>query len=481
MKIIRLRTENFKKIVLVDITPDGNVIKLTGPNGSGKTSVLDSFVVAMAWKHNQCPKPVREGEKEASVHIDLGDYVVDRVFTDTDKQPPVVVRAKSNGVVGKSIRSPQDLLDRLLGDLTFDPLAFARMKPAEQYEELRRIVKLGPELDEFDKLNEKAYAERTGLNRMAKDAEAEARSIDVSDDLPAERVNVAQLAEEMEAAGKHNTDIEKRKIGRAAHEEKIKSLNDKAAEMRERLPAALTEVWNRRDATVKELEERIARVRNDAMNEAERVRAQFEKGIDQCVSESLVISGKLAGAPPIPEPRDVFGIKESIANANYVNAGIDARERREQKEREAGTWKRKAQELTEEMEKRTKQKMDMIAAAKMPIPGLSLENGVVTFHGMPFEQASSAEQLRVSVAVAMAANPTLRVLRIKDGSLLDSKSWQLLAEMCKENDFQVWVEVVDESGQIGIVMEDGKVSAVNLDAGQEEFCIPPNRSAPVEF
>jgi hypothetical protein len=55
----------------------------------------------------------------------------------------------------------------------------------------------------------------------------------------------------------------------------------------------------------------------------------------------------------------------------------------------------------------------------MPIDGLSLESGRVMFNGIPLDQGSSAEQLRVSTAIAMSSNPELRVIRIKDGSLLD--------------------------------------------------------------
>jgi hypothetical protein len=86
----------------------------------------------------------------------------------------------------------------------------------------------------------------------------------------------------------------------------------------------------------------------------------------------------------------------------------------------------------------------------------------VTYRGLPFDQASSAEQLRVSVAIAMAAHPKLRVLRIKDGSLLDERSLAMLEEMAEAADYQVWVERVDTSGAVGIVMEDGAIVANHL-------------------
>ena len=63
--------------------------------------------------------------------------------------------------------------------------------------------------------------------------------------------------------------------------------------------------------------------------------------------------------------------------------------------------------------------------------------------------------------MAMALNPEIRVIRITDGSLLDSGNLALIAEMADEHDFQVWIEKVDESGTIGVYIEDGAVAAVN--------------------
>jgi recombinational DNA repair ATPase RecF len=47
MKIIRLQSENVKKIKAVEIKPDGNVVVVSGKNGAGKTSLLDSGNMAV--------------------------------------------------------------------------------------------------------------------------------------------------------------------------------------------------------------------------------------------------------------------------------------------------------------------------------------------------------------------------------------------------------------------------------------------------
>lgn len=64
--------------------------------------------------------------------------------------------------------------------------------------------------------------------------------------------------------------------------------------------------------------------------------------------------------------------------------------------------------------------------------------------------------------------PTLRVIRITDGSLIDKKNMKELHKLFKDKDFQAWIEVVDETGKVGIFMEDGMVKAINKQEGKNE-------------
>jgi predicted ABC-type transport system involved in lysophospholipase L1 biosynthesis ATPase subunit len=118
-------------------------------------------------------------------------------------------------------------------------------------------------------------------------------------------------------------------------------------------------------------------------------------------------------------------------------------------------------------------KADVQKNAKFPVADLGFGDGEVIYKGLPLSQASDAEQLRVAVAIAMAANPKLRVIRVRDGSLLDSGGLALLEDLAKERDFQVWVETVSEDKNIGVHIEDGTVVAVD---GIE----PEKPAAPVE-
>ena len=76
---------------------------------------------------------------------------------------------------------------------------------------------------------------------------------------------------------------------------------------------------------------------------------------------------------------------------------------------------------------------------------------------VPFDQLSDAQRLRVSIAVAGSMNPKLRIVRVRDGSLLDNEAMAELKTYAEANDLQVWIERVSDGEGTGVVIEDGRV------------------------
>ncbi len=103
--------------------------------------------------------------------------------------------------------------------------------------------------------------------------------------------------------------------------------------------------------------------------------------------------------------------------------------------------------------------LNMLAAANFPVPGLGFNEDGVTLHGIPFSQASTAERVRVSTALAMSGSPTLRVMRIDGGEALDADSVQVIKELAAAHDYQVWIAAVSDRRGVGVYIEDGSVSA----------------------
>src|SRR4051794_36946621 len=118
MKIIELCAENVKRLKVVQIKPDGNLVEITGKNGQGKTSVLDAIWWALAGKANIQSAPIPKGEAEARIRLALGEIKVSRTFRQRDGAEPTTTIIVENAD-GARFPSPQALLDGLLGELAF--------------------------------------------------------------------------------------------------------------------------------------------------------------------------------------------------------------------------------------------------------------------------------------------------------------------------------------------------------------------------
>lgn len=129
MKIIKFRADNVKRLTAVEITPEGHLVQITGKNGQGKTSVLDAIWWALGGKDNIQGQPIRKGAKSARIKLTLGDtepeLLVERRFT--DKGDYLFVRNAD----GSRRDQPQTILDRLVGNMTLDPLGFMSMARAK--------------------------------------------------------------------------------------------------------------------------------------------------------------------------------------------------------------------------------------------------------------------------------------------------------------------------------------------------------------
>jgi hypothetical protein len=421
MKIISLQAENFKKLHAVEITPEGNFVQITGRNGQGKTSTLDAIWVALAGTGVAPAQPIRKGAESAKIRLDLGEIVVTRLFKAGEKgtfTSSITVESAE----GARFPSPQKMLDSLLGSLSFDPLAFSRMDDKQQFDELRKFV---PDVDfvAIDKTNKADYDKRTDINRSHKEKKAGADLIKPTPE-PKAPVDESALVEKMRAAGESNADIEKRRANRAT--------------MADSIDADLKTVAN--------LEDQVTIVRAKIAEYNERIAIRREK---------------LRAAPQLADPIDTSAIAAELNEARETNKTHAvwkiAQKARADLLAEVVSLTKASEILSEQIKDRNAAKLAKIAAAELPIAGISFGDGEVLLNDLPFDQASDAEKLRTSVAIAMAANSKLPVVLIRDGSLLDEDGLRLVAEMADAKGAQVWIERVASDSSVGIVLEDGYV------------------------
>lgn len=462
MKIVSLVAENIKRLTVVEIKPDGNLVQITGPNGSGKTSVLDSIWWALAGASHIQSAPIRRGANEARIRLDLGELIVTRTFL--EGRPSTIRVERADGFQAKS---PQDMLNSLLGALTFDPLAFTRAKPKDQFETLREFVP-GVDFEALDGANRTDFTNRTDVNRSAKQARAATADIKIPEGITDETALIDEqaLTVSLADAGEHNAQLQRRAERRQNARDQIALLPDEISGLEksanDKVKASQSEAERRSEEISSEIE-RLQRLKSTLLETAQarenEIAAQCAIDIADARAATAKLQETLDTAEPLPKPIDVVALTEQIADARRINQGVHARDARAKMQQRADELEADAVALTKAIADRETDKQKAIAAAELPVPGLGLGDGIVTMNGLPFDQASDAEQLRVSIAIAMASNPKLRVIRVRDGSLLDEKALALLAEMANEKDYQVWIEKVDTSGTVGIVMEDGHVRA----------------------
>lgn len=424
-RITKFTAENFKRLTAVEIDPKGDVIELTGKNDAGKSSILDAIDVLIRGLAAAPDMPIRLGEDAAYIRCHLGELIAERRFT---KKGSTLAITKADGA---RFPSPQAMFDGFLGALSFDPVEFANKDAKAQFEMLRALVKLDVDLEELDNLNRGDFARRTDINREAKGLRAQAEAIRIVDGLPDAPIDIAPLMDELTRAAQHNANIESRKMRR-------QKVADDAQ-------------GHRRHAS--DLMARAARLRQ----EAEEIEAKAKTADGQ--AEEL--EQRLAQAEALPEPIDAEDLRRKIGIAQTDNKHIEAKLRRAQLETDAEAKEKQAKDITTQMEGREKAKRTAIAAAKMPIDGLGFADGMVTYNGVPFSQASSGGKIRVSLAIAMAANPKLRVILIRQGSLLDTDNFAIITEMAKARGYQVWIESVQAHGEMGVLIEEGRVAAVD--------------------
>ena len=81
----------------------------------------------------------------------------------------------------------------------------------------------------------------------------------------------------------------------------------------------------------------------------------------------------------------------------------------------------------------------------------------MTYNGLPFSQAGASARLRTSVAIGCAQHPDLQVMLVRDASLLDQKSMEMLARLAEEKDEMLWIERVGNGDKGAIILEDGEI------------------------
>ena len=406
MRIIGLSVDNIKRIKAVSIEdPKSDVQVIGGRNRQGKSSLLDAIWLALGGgtAAKATDQPVRSGQKKASVTVTVGDgdapqFTVERRWT--TKGTSLKVTAAD----GQRYDSPQALLNELVGQLTFDPVRFVESDAKTQRQTLLDTLGLTAKVARLNEQRAEVFQERTAVNRAVKELGAEVKGYK---DLPA-------------------------------------SLPKDTGETTEQLLDSLRrqqqaqQTWDRVQEQAVQLEHKIEQLEH-ALSEA--------KQAIQSHRDWLFAN----------ERPDTTELEQRISQASEL-AGLRAKvQARDAAAKRYADRKARAQALTEQIESFDEQKLKLLTDIQLPVKNLQVTDDGVLYNGVPLSQASGAERITVGMAVALASKPRLRVVLIRDGSLLDDASMQLLRKFADDNDVQVWIERVGSNDADALIIEDGEV------------------------
>lgn len=432
MKIIKLTAENVMKLTAVEIVPQDNLVLITGENGAGKSSVLDSIVMALCGKSVIPDKPIKEGANKGKIVVELEQYRIERSFTQGNSY------LKIENVDGSEVKAPQKFLDDLIGKISFDPLEFMNQKPDDQAEIFLSLI--GVDVKSLDAEEEVFRNDRTQIGRDLTKAESFIASHPFyADFINVEEQSIGDLSNKLTEALRYNQEWDRQ-------QEENEGLKLHAAKHR---------------ARIEEITQELQKLRREAESldiEIDTLKTLYREKRDH-----------LEGHPKW----NISELQEQMANIEETNTKVRANKVHLEAIDNAKELKEIYDDYTSKISDLDVKRKQLLSSAPMPVPGLSFESGKITFNGIPLAQCSDGEKLMISLGISMALNPTLRVLRIKDGSLLDEKNRKIIYDRIKDKDFQLWMEAVSSDKSVGIFIEEGNIVAVN---GKPVAVPPPRKS-----
>jgi len=451
MKIISLAVSNIMKVTAALIQPKSDVVVIQGENEAGKSSLLNSIVMAFSGDRALPEMPLRRGQKKGEIVVKLdGDkalgippFVITRSVTDKKAYVKIEPESVTAG------ETPRSFLDKLIGSISFDPLKFINEDSKKQKDTLLRLIGIDP--DEWATKEKIAFDKRTELGRQLKIAEAKVKDAVIHEGVGSEEVKVGELTDKLQKALKDNQEIINRK-------EANNRLKADALEIKEtKIPTVRNEIFD--------LETKLA-AKKEELQELENSLA-MKREQHKAEKDDLALTF----------PTDTAEIEAEIANIESTNAKIRHNNKVTEDVRDKDTKKFLYEQADNDVGCVRAQRLKLIQEATMPIPGLAIDDDGILYNSIPLDQCSDGAKLMIGVAISMALNPTMRVIQIKDGSLLDKKNMELLRKVVKDKDFQLWVEKVndidgyDASGKIGIFVSEGEIQYVD-GVKVEKECAP---------
>lgn len=418
MKITLLEITNLKRLKAVRLVPtDKGLTVIGGKNAQGKTSVLDGIAYALGGESYRPSNLHRDGAiAETTIHIETDDgIVIERKGKDA--------ALKVTDATGK--RQGQTLINSLVSKLAIDLPKFLNSTDKEKAETLLQILGIGDALQKLDNEEKAKYDTRTQVGRMAEQKKKAAADMPYHEDVGTEPVSISELMKK--------------------HAE-VLSRNGVKQKLKDDLEANRRQVASYR-AQLKEIEETVSRL---------------EENIAKAENADLAME-------------DTSELEAQIRDFEQTNQKIAENKAKQSREEEADDLQDQYDTLTTEIEDVRKRRMELLAKADLPYPGLSVQDGVLLLDGHAWDCMSGAQQMIVGSAIASRLNPKCRFVLLDKLEQLDLETLGEFDKWLAANDLQCIATRVSTNadGECSLVIEDGEV----VGSEQKTVIVPKPKAA----
>jgi len=409
IKINKIEIENVKRVkaVKVEPTPNGLTV-IGGRNAQGKTSVLDAIAWNLGGDRYRPSHPQREGSTippYLKVVLNNG-LVVER----KGKNSSLTVTDPSGQ------RAGQRLLDSFVEQLAIDMPRFLNASSKEKAETLLQIIGVGKQLAELEQKERELYQERLAIGRIADQKKKFAAEQPYYPDAPKELVSAADLIK---------------------RQQEILARNGENQRKRQRVQQIARDL-EAQQARVDMLRQQLA----EAEDKLQSLTSDFE--IAQKSAKDLV-------------DESTAEIERSIADIEEINRKVRANLDKEKAEDDARDYANQYSELTAEIEKVRQAKTALLKDADLPLPGLSVEDGELTYNGQKWDNMAASEQLKVATAIVRCLNPKCGFVLIDKLEQMDLDTLREFGQWLEAEGLQAIATRVSTGDECTIIIEDGYV------------------------
>lgn len=407
--ITSFEVENVKKVKAV--RHDCEMRPLTvigGQNAQGKSSVLHAIAWA-AGGDSFCPSnPLREGADELLAKVTFSNGVI------CERTGPEG-KLKVTDPLGK--KSGQTLLKSFVSQIALDLDEFMNANPTGKAKMLLDMFpEIGPELNKLNLELKRIYDERLVTGRVADQMRKYADGLPFDTTAPDELLTGSEMTAQMQAALLHNA--------------KIRDFTDSVSDLERQIAAS-----ERKIADLTEQLERVVAARNEITAKLENTRT--------------VLAGLV--------PENVDAIQTKLEEMDAINAKVRANLEKANATRKADEHEEQYTEATRKLESIRAKRLMLLSGVKLPLPELDISpSGTLIYRGQEWDGCSSAEQLKVAIAICAAMRPECGFVLIDGMERFDNVQLASLAEWLHERNLQVIGTRVSDGDECSIIIEDGE-------------------------